>query len=115
MVWNNEKYTLPGTFHESRTQTCTRRSTHLLKLVVIGTLSWAVLCSLQAFTLEELGLWVDVNLPLLSPAAAPPCSQVDVLTPEKNEVVWSAVGDKISSDAFQTRAINWLSGAVQIP
>lgn len=43
------------------------------------------------------------------------CAQAEVLTPQMHADLWDSLGDTIQSDQFKTRAINWLSGAVQIP
>ncbi|KAF8920578.1 hypothetical protein CPB85DRAFT_1372686 [Mucidula mucida] len=47
--------------------------------------------------------------------AAAFCPQVEALYPEKNSALWSDMGTMIGTDAFRTQAINWLSGAVQVP
>ncbi len=47
--------------------------------------------------------------------AAAFCPQVEALYPEKNSALWSDMGTMIGTDAFRTHAINWLSGAVQVP
>ncbi|KAG7444316.1 carboxypeptidase S [Guyanagaster necrorhizus] len=48
-------------------------------------------------------------------ALASSCQQVDALYPSKHASFWSELGDIIGTDEFKTKAISWLSGAVQIP
>ncbi|TFK71649.1 carboxypeptidase S [Pluteus cervinus] len=43
------------------------------------------------------------------------CPQAGVLTPQRNATFWVNLGDHIQSEAFKTRAIDWLAGAVQVP
>ena len=43
------------------------------------------------------------------------CPQSDVLVPEKNSGFWSDLTESVGSDAFKTKAIDWLAGAVKVP
>ncbi|KAH9945712.1 carboxypeptidase S [Amylocystis lapponica] len=43
------------------------------------------------------------------------CPQASPLIPEKNGELWQSMIETYKSDAFLGRAVNWLSGAVQIP
>lgn len=43
------------------------------------------------------------------------CFQADELTPDKNGDLWVDIGTTISTDAFKTKAIDWLAGAVRVP
>ncbi|KAG1908133.1 uncharacterized protein F5891DRAFT_1179654 [Suillus fuscotomentosus] len=43
------------------------------------------------------------------------CPQVDELVPEKNGVIWESLQHVYSTEEFETRAIDWLGGAVRIP
>ena len=45
----------------------------------------------------------------------PRCAQADVLTPDKNANLWNELNEKIGTPAFETSAIDWLAGAVQVP
>ncbi|KAK7005667.1 Gly-X carboxypeptidase [Favolaschia claudopus] len=47
--------------------------------------------------------------------AASGCPQVDALTPERNSDILGSVSDLLATSDFKTKAINWLSGAVQVP
>ena len=46
---------------------------------------------------------------------APACPQATALAPQKNGELWDAVNKKIGSPAFKGSAVQWLSGAVQVP
>lgn len=41
------------------------------------------------------------------------CTQYDVLVP--SNPLWKAVGEIIGADAFKSRAVDWLSGAIKVP
>ncbi|KAF8734360.1 hypothetical protein AX14_003360 [Amanita brunnescens Koide BX004] len=43
------------------------------------------------------------------------CPQSDVLVPEKNNELWSDLTTTIGSNGFQTKAVDWLAGAVKVP
>ena len=43
------------------------------------------------------------------------CPQFDVLTPEKNRLVWEALGNTYGTEEFKLRAVDWLAGAVKVP
>ncbi|KAF4569828.1 hypothetical protein EYR40_008808 [Pleurotus pulmonarius] len=43
------------------------------------------------------------------------CFQANELIPDKNGDLWTDVGSTISTDAFKTKAIDWLAGAVRVP
>ncbi|KIJ65646.1 hypothetical protein HYDPIDRAFT_110778 [Hydnomerulius pinastri MD-312] len=48
-------------------------------------------------------------------ANAEVCPQVSELVPEKNNAIWKTLSNTYGTEAFKMRAVNWLSGAVQIP
>lgn len=43
------------------------------------------------------------------------CTQVDPLLPGKHHELWANMSATIGSDEFQSKAVDWLSRAVQIP
>ncbi|KIM59101.1 hypothetical protein SCLCIDRAFT_1039128 [Scleroderma citrinum Foug A] len=43
------------------------------------------------------------------------CPQASALIPEKNYKLWESLSNTYSTDSFKLKAINWLSGAVQVP
>ncbi|KAJ7746257.1 hypothetical protein B0H16DRAFT_959581 [Mycena metata] len=43
------------------------------------------------------------------------CPQEAALFPARNAPIWEATHEETASNAFKTRAIDWLAGAVQIP
>ncbi|KAG0709281.1 hypothetical protein DFH29DRAFT_1027230 [Suillus ampliporus] len=43
------------------------------------------------------------------------CPQVSELIPESNGALWKTLGSTYETDAFKTRAVDWLGGAVRIP
>ncbi|KAJ7115835.1 hypothetical protein C8R44DRAFT_832690 [Mycena epipterygia] len=43
------------------------------------------------------------------------CPQVDALVPERDSALLGNISDLIATSDFKTKAINWLSGAVQVP
>ena len=43
------------------------------------------------------------------------CPQVSKLIPEKNYELWESLSNAYSTDSFKLKAIDWLSGAVQVP
>lgn len=43
------------------------------------------------------------------------CAQQDPLYPESHAQLWQSLGHDYDEDAFVTRAVAWLGGAVRIP
>lgn len=43
------------------------------------------------------------------------CPQVSELIPDKNYALWESLSSTYSTDMFKLKAVDWLSGAVQIP
>lgn len=43
------------------------------------------------------------------------CPQVPELTPVKNNALWQTLAETYGTEAFRLKAVDWLSGAVQIP
>lgn len=43
------------------------------------------------------------------------CPQANELLPEKNKLLWDAVGVQLGSGEFKKQAIAWLGGAIRIP
>ncbi|KAI0281094.1 hypothetical protein BGY98DRAFT_1095042 [Russula aff. rugulosa BPL654] len=43
------------------------------------------------------------------------CAQSDALYPENHARLWKSLGHDYDNDAFLTRAVAWLGGAVRIP
>jgi len=43
------------------------------------------------------------------------CPQSNVLYPGKHAQLWENLGHNLNEDAFTTRAVEWLTGAVRIP
>ncbi|KAH9970444.1 hypothetical protein BJV74DRAFT_879845 [Russula compacta] len=50
-----------------------------------------------------------------SEAAAELCPQSDALYPDSHAELWKSLGHNLKGDAFTTRAVEWLGGAVRIP
>ncbi|KAH7890769.1 hypothetical protein F5I97DRAFT_1974939 [Phlebopus sp. FC_14] len=48
-------------------------------------------------------------------ANADVCPQVSELVPQKNTAIWTSLSGIYGTEAFKVRAVDWLSGAVQIP
>jgi hypothetical protein len=51
----------------------------------------------------------------LSHGVAKLCPQADALYPESHARLWKSLGRDFDEDAFMTRAVAWLGGAVRIP
>jgi hypothetical protein len=51
----------------------------------------------------------------LSHGVAKLCPQSDALYPESHAQLWKTLGRSFDGDAFLTRAVAWLGGAVRIP
>ena len=43
------------------------------------------------------------------------CPQADVLYPNRHAKLWESLGKDFSQDAFMSRAVEWLGGAVRVP
>ncbi|RDX54257.1 carboxypeptidase S [Lentinus brumalis] len=78
--------------------------------------------------LVGIALWTCLNAAGLAPVpgcvsdgllrgykAEEQCPQVSAVTPDKNNALWTALGETFSTDAFKTRAVEWLGGAVRVP
>ncbi|KAL0953579.1 hypothetical protein HGRIS_004794 [Hohenbuehelia grisea] len=48
------------------------------------------------------------------PGTPPQCPQVPALYPSEHANLWKTINKTITSDAFTSRAVNWLAGAVRI-
>jgi hypothetical protein len=46
---------------------------------------------------------------------ARPCPQSNALYPGQHAELWESLGREFDEDAFTTRAVEWLGGAVRIP
>ena len=51
----------------------------------------------------------------LSHGVAKLCPQSDALYPKSHAQLWDSLGRDFNEDAFTTRAVEWLGGAVRIP
>ena len=51
----------------------------------------------------------------LSHGVAKLCPQSDALYPQSHAQLWDSLGRDFDEDAFMTRAVDWLGGAVRIP
>ena len=65
------------------------------------------LCALKLvyFTTSSTYLLGDTNF----------CPQTDVLVPEKNNELWNGLIATTGSNGFQTKAVDWLAGAIKVP
>ncbi len=43
------------------------------------------------------------------------CPQTGLILPRKNRKLWKDLGETVGSTSFQTRAVDWLGGAVRVP
>lgn len=43
------------------------------------------------------------------------CPQADPLTPSKDKDLWDDVAEMYGSQSFQSKAVEWLGGAVRVP
>lgn len=43
------------------------------------------------------------------------CAQSTAVVPTRNAELWGSLGDTYSTDAFKSRAVEWLGGAVRVP
>ncbi|PIL24979.1 hypothetical protein GSI_12866 [Ganoderma sinense ZZ0214-1] len=43
------------------------------------------------------------------------CPQATAVVPTKNAELWNSLGDTYGTDAFRSRAVEWLGGAVRVP
>lgn len=43
------------------------------------------------------------------------CVQATALVPARNAELWNSLGDTYRTDAFKSRAVEWLGGAVRVP
>ncbi|KAI0675538.1 carboxypeptidase S [Trametes maxima] len=48
-------------------------------------------------------------------ASADQCVQASTVVPKKNAELWQSLGNTIDSDAYKSRAVEWLGGAVRVP
>ncbi|KAF7294427.1 Gly-X carboxypeptidase [Mycena kentingensis (nom. inval.)] len=75
----------------------------------------------RTFALGALGLVLFAffshcgNHQVQPPATFAGCTQVDPLAPKRDSALLSKIGDLLATPEYQTRAIDWLSGAVQVP
>lgn len=43
------------------------------------------------------------------------CVQTNVLTPDRNGVLWDSLSSTVGTEAFKAKAVEWISGAVRVP
>ncbi|KAK0238696.1 hypothetical protein EDD85DRAFT_827812 [Armillaria nabsnona] len=87
---------------------------YVLLVLVPLVLLWGHL-SFSNNVMEHVQNWKSCGINHGKDARASSCQQVDALYPSKHASFWSELGDIIGTDDFKTKAISWLSGAVQIP
>ena len=78
----------------------------------------ALLASVFAVVFLHADLLHDKLLSAIMPsrnAVANLCPQSDALYPESHTQLWKSLGHVYDEDAFLTRAVAWLGGAVRIP
>ncbi|OBZ74012.1 Carboxypeptidase S [Grifola frondosa] len=90
-----------------------KKSRRLVICVAHGTfLLFAFFTCLYSFGFVRVpSCWSDYALEA-NPAQ---CPQVSSLVPEKNAELWNSLGETYETDAFVTRAVGWLGGAVRVP
>ena len=60
-------------------------------------------------------LWHCIQSISLDTANSNVCPQVPELIPVKNNALWETLTEIYGTEAFRSKAIDWLSGAIQIP
>ena len=60
-------------------------------------------------------LWHSISSTSLDPANGDLCHQAPALIPVKNNALWETLTAIYGTEAFQSKAVDWLSGAIQIP
>ena len=76
------------------------------KILILLVGSTLCILKLVYFTTSSTYLLGDTNF----------CPQTDVLVPQKNIELWNDLTTTIgSSNGFQTKAVDWLAGAVKVP
>lgn len=65
--------------------------------------------------LDQAGVFDYAHLSFAPQPAQALCPQADELYPEKNKLLWDAVGIQLGSDEFKEQTIAWLGDAIRIP
>ncbi|KAF8449022.1 hypothetical protein L210DRAFT_847620 [Boletus edulis BED1] len=60
-------------------------------------------------------LWHCIQSSSINTAKVDLCPQAPELTPVKNNVLWEKLTENYGTEAFRLKAVDWLSGAIQIP
>jgi hypothetical protein len=97
---------LPTSVPEIKRSKCVIRKLHLVPLLLVALALYHFGCLSPSSHGEEY-FDEDVKQKL--------CPQPSPLVPVKNGELWTALGKSYETTEFQKRAINLLSGAVQIP
>ena len=84
----------------------------VVKALLVGMSAWACLHALGLAPVPEVA--VDALFPALYTAESQ-CPQVSAIVPEKSSELWTSLGETYASDAFKSRAAEWLGGAVRVP
>lgn len=98
---------LPSSSHAEQQPS---KKSRLLRLFVVASITWAVIASFRVCH-RYVG---DKNTETIS-EDAPQCPQSSALIPEKHTDLWDDLGQLIATDAFESRAAEWLGGAVRVP
>ncbi|KAF8337820.1 hypothetical protein F5887DRAFT_983763 [Amanita rubescens] len=85
-----------------------KRSTRFRSLLIVLGL---VLCTLKLIDFAARGTTL---LPYILEDSNN-CPQTGLILPRKNRKLWNDLGGTVGSNDFQTRAVDWLGGAVRVP
>lgn len=60
-------------------------------------------------------LWHCIQSASFDTANSGVCPQAPELIPVKNNALWATLTEVYGTEAFRSKAVDWLSGAIQIP
>lgn len=60
-------------------------------------------------------LWHCIQSASLDTANGDLCPQAPELIPVKNNALWETLTEIYGTEAFRSKAVDWLSGAIQVP
>ncbi|KAI0924588.1 hypothetical protein AcW2_005436 [Taiwanofungus camphoratus] len=98
----------PARVH-ARASTCTNYKSRFPKLLV------ALISLSTCLYVAHVGVVLWTRMRESDVESAHMCPQASPLVPQKNEELWSSLGETFGTEAFLDRAVNWIAGAVRIP
>lgn len=110
---SKDREQLPGLTPRRTTSSVSSGLRRAAKTTLLALAALAITAFFARITHKQ--LWHCIQSASLNAANDDLCPQAPELIPVKNNALWQTLTEIYGTEAFRTKAIEWLSGAVQIP